>query len=90
MVLAVSMASLLGLCATGLLPANPASYLLALIVCVLLSLAFVAFMLIVVRRSGARWVPANNSLQWTRISCHPNCARKICRQLPEPLNDTLS
>lgn len=44
--------ALLALSAAGLLPAGPAIYLFGLVVCLLLSLAFVGFILVVARRSS--------------------------------------
>jgi len=51
LLLALLMSAGLTLSALGLMPPNPAIYLLGLVLCVLLCLAFVAFMLIVARRS---------------------------------------
>ena len=48
------MGMLLALSASGAVPPGPALYLLGLVVCLLLCLAFVGFILVVARRSSAR------------------------------------
>lgn len=54
LVAALSAGALLASSAFGLVPSGPAIYLLALIVCLLMCLAFVAFILVVARRSDTR------------------------------------
>lgn len=53
LVLMLLMAILLLLTALGFFAAGPAAYLLALIACLLMCLSYVAFMLVVARRSGS-------------------------------------
>jgi hypothetical protein len=53
LILVSLLGALLVLSALGVLPPGPAIYLLGLVVCLLLSLAFVGFILVVARRSSA-------------------------------------